>query len=446
MATRFGVDHRVAVLGLARMTEAAGEAFLVIVLPVYIASGALSGTMLGMSVALFTGVVLSATGLLGSLVHPIPGWLSDRLGTRKPFILGGLGARVVTFVAYLLAPTFLLVLAFRALQGLGGALSTPTTLALIDEYSEDDTRGGGMGVYSAFRLTGTGAGPIVAGLILVGGPYDVRVLGRSVTLSAFEAAVVVAVLAVALSILVVVAFVQDAEDTRARDRSEVAFEVRGRDQLLDPVFVLSVAAFFFGVTLTMIATIQPVINERLGQSSAWFGLQYSAFLVAMVLLSLPFGALSDRTGRRPWLLWAWLVLAPATLVQGFVTTPVQMLVARVGQGIASAMAFAPAVAMVGDHAVHTDTGAGSRLSMFTMFMGVGLATGPLVSGALVDFGYPVPFVFATALSAVGFVLVYAQTEETHREFRGGGAVPFRERLGGDRPGDAPEAAGAEGEP
>lgn len=423
-----GVDHRVAVLGLARMTEAAGEAFLVIVLPIYIASGTLGGTLLGLPEALFTGIVLSASGLLGSFFHPVPGWISDRLGRRKPFILGGLGARIVTFLGYLLAPTYLAVLALRAIQGLGGALSTPTTLALIDEYSESDTRGGGMGVYSALRLAGTGAGPIAAGIILQGGPYDVGLLGRTASLSAYEAAIVVAIAAIAASFVLVTLFVRDAEDTRAHDRGEIAFEVRGRDRLLDPVFVLSVAAFFFGITLTMIATIQPAINARLGQSEAWFGLQYSAFLITMVFLALPFGLLSDRTGRRPWLLGAWLFLAPATLAQGFVTTPVQMLVARVGQGIASAMAFAPAVAMVGDHAIHTETGTGSRLSMFTMFLGIGLATGPLVSGALVQFGYPAPFVFATGLTVVGFLLVYTQTRETHEDFRGGEAAPLRDRF------------------
>lgn len=440
MSRVFGVDHRVAVLGVARMTEAAGESFLAIVLPLYIASGLLTGSRLGLSIPLFTGIVLSATGLLGSLVHPIPGWASDRVGRRKPFILGGLGARVVTFTGYLFAPTYLALLALRGVQGLGSALSTPTTLALINEYSDLETRGGGMGVYSAFRLVGSGLGPIVAGVIVALGPYEGELLGWSLGLNGFEAALVVAIVAVAGSYVLVWLLVFDAEQTQPLDRTDVAFEVRGRNTLLDPVFVLSVAALFFGITLTMIAAIQPAINARLGQSSAWFGVQYAAFLITMVVLSIPFGKLSDRTGRRPWLLAAWFFLAPATFAQGFVVTPVGMLLARFGQGIAAAMAFAPAVAMVGDHAVRTETGSGSRLSMFTMFLGVGLAIGPLVSGALVGYGYAVPFVFATGLAGLGFVLFATQTRETHEAFRED-PPRFRERL---RSGP-PEPSGADGD-
>lgn len=419
MATLLGADRRVAVLGIARMTEAAGETALVVVLPLYIASGVLSGGRLGLTEALLTGIVLSATGLASSLFQPVPGRLSDALGRRTAFILGGLGARAITFVGYLFVPTYLLLLLLRGLQGLASSFVVPTTLALISEYSDVGTRGAGMGVYTALRLVGSVAGPILAGLIVALGPYAVPTGDGPATLSGFQVALLAAAVAAAASFLLVFVFVSDPVETVPRDRSALSLPVLGRPgRLLDPVFVVSAGAFLFGINISMIAAIEPLINERLGQTAAWFGVQYAAFLFAMVVFATPFGVLSDRHGRLPWLVLAWFVLVPSTLAQGFVVTPAGMLLSRLGQGFAAAMAFAPAVAMVGDRARHLEAGDGTQLSMFTMLLGVGLAAGPVFSGYLVRFGYPTPFVAAAALGVVGFVLVVTQVDETHEDFRG----------------------------
>ncbi|MFB6171620.1 MAG: MFS transporter [Haloarculaceae archaeon] len=193
----------------------------------------------------------------------------------------------------------------------------------------------------------------------------------------------------------------------------MAVRVADDVRLLDPVFVLGFAALLFGVNITMIETLQPLLNDRFAQGSLMFSLQYGGLILALVLFASPFGTLGDRLGRRPFVVVAWLVLVPATFVQGFVVTSAGMLLTRLLQGLASAMAFAPAVALVGDVAERDGRGAGTQLAVFSMLLGVGLATGPLYSGFLVQFGYPVPFVTAAVLATVAGVLVYTQVPETH---------------------------------
>jgi MFS family permease len=83
----FDVDQRIITLAIARMVDSFGNSFLIVVLPLYIASGAVSGGTFGASEALITGIILSAFGFFNSFLQPFTGRISDRFGRRKLFDL-----------------------------------------------------------------------------------------------------------------------------------------------------------------------------------------------------------------------------------------------------------------------------------------------------------------------------------------------------------------------
>ena len=412
MAEILGSDSRVVVLALARMTEAMGNSMLVIALPLYIASGALGGGAFGLTEAFFTGVILSATGLMSSLGQPFTGRISDWAGRRQPFVFGGLGVRTAALVGYIFAPTNAALALFRVVQGIGSAFTVPAALALISEYSTTGNRGGSMGIYTAFRLAGSLVGIFAAGLLLSTAAYDLPELGA---VGRFPLVLGIAATGAGLSTILVGLFVHDPEETEPLKRRGILINVFSddADRLLDPVFVGGLSALLFGINISMIETLQPMINERLAQGSFMFSLQYGGLILALVLFASPFGTLGDRFGRRPFIVGAWFILIPATFVQGYVVTSTGMLVTRLLQGVASAMAFAPAVAMVGDFAEQENAGVGTQLAVFSMLLGIGLSIGPLYSGFLVQFGYKVPFVTAAVLAALAAALVYTQIPETH---------------------------------
>ncbi|GAA0726222.1 MFS family permease [Halorubrum trapanicum] len=414
-------DRRVIVLALARMVGAAGNSFLIVVLPLYITSDVvdiegLLGAEVGVGAAAVTlteplliGIVLSLFGFLNSLSQPFTGRLSDRVGARRPFVLAGILLLGTASGLYTVATSYPALVALRAIQGLGAALIIPATVALVNEYAASDTdRGGNFGVYNTFRLIGFGFGPVVAGAVVEGGPYDLSAVGLPV-LDGFDAAFVAACAGAYLSFALVFLLVHDADDT-AEAGDDVSIRVRGEDRLLDPVFTLGLATVAMGACIALFATLQNQVNVRLDQPPVWFGAQFAAVTIANVIFQVPVGRASDRIGRRPFLLAGFVLLIPTTFLQGVVTEPALMMLVRLGQGVAVACVFAPSLALAGDLAREGESG--TTLSVLTMGFGFGVALGPLASGWLYGFGFVVPFAVGAAAAALALVAVFTQVEET----------------------------------
>jgi EmrB/QacA subfamily drug resistance transporter len=101
---------------------------------------------------------------LGSLIL-LGGSLGDIFGEGRIFAIGvgGFGAASLLCA---LAPTIGLLIAFRALQGVFGALLTPSSLAVIVATFPARERGPAIGTWTAWGTIAGALGPLVAGLIL----------------------------------------------------------------------------------------------------------------------------------------------------------------------------------------------------------------------------------------------------------------------------------------
>jgi MFS family permease len=427
-----GTDRRVVVLALARMADAVANSFLIIVLPLYIASGELalpgyeSMAVFGFPITLelLIGVALSLFGFLNSFAQPFTGRLSDRTGRRKIYILFGLLVLAATSVAYALVESYEALLVVRGIQGLGGAFVIPTTIALVNDLARSDAeRGGNFGVFNTFRLLGFGFGPVVAGLVVQAGPYR---LPYGTTLSGFNAAFGVAVVGALLSFTLVTILIEEPPmaPAKASDDLSIAVLDDSGTRLFDPIFVLGIGTLFMAISIALFATLQDPINQRLDQGPTWFGVQFSAVVIANVVLQVPIGRAADRIGRKPFLIWGLVLLIPAVSAQGIVTSPQTMLVARLVHGVSVAMVFAPSLAIAGDIAGEGESG--TTLSVLTMAFGFGTAIGPLVSGALFGYGFIVPFAVGAVLAVAALLLVVTQVEETLD-----GAVSIGTALGRD---------------
>src|SRR4051794_35263114 len=100
---------------------------------------------------------------LGSLIL-IGGSLGDVLGERRVFSFGVAGFGVASLLCAA-APTIELLVAARALQGMFGALLTPSALAVIIAAFAPAERGGAIGSWTAWTGIAFVIGPLGGGLI-----------------------------------------------------------------------------------------------------------------------------------------------------------------------------------------------------------------------------------------------------------------------------------------
>ncbi len=403
-STLFGTDSRIIALGVARMADAIGNSFLIVVLPLYIASGNISGELFGLSDSMITGLVLGLYGLVSSAFQPFAGRLSDRTGKRRLFVILGLVIFMVANFSYILVDSYKFLFLIRAVQGIAAALTITASIALVSEVSIPSNRGGNMGVYNSFRLIGFGIGPLASGILIETGPYTLPYVGE---VNGFVAAFFVAGFMALISSILVSLMVNDPVET-VPNHEKVVFRVTSDNpnHFLDPIFALGLATFIMSTGFALLASIEPEVNRRLSQGAFLFSIEFSA-LVGMLAIVQPFvGKLSDKHGRKVFILTGLICLVPITLAEGFATEPWQMIVGRLLQGISAAMVFAPALALAGDLAKKGQ--AASQLSILTVAFGIGISSGAFISGYAIRFGFITPFAVGACLAAIGAVIVYTQ--------------------------------------
>jgi EmrB/QacA subfamily drug resistance transporter len=107
-----------------------------------------------------TGYLLTLSGLL------LPaGALGDRYGRRRMFMIGTVWFAVASALCGI-APGAGLLIAARVLQGVGGALLTPASLAILEASFTPDDRARAIGAWSGLGGLAAAAGPLVGGYLI----------------------------------------------------------------------------------------------------------------------------------------------------------------------------------------------------------------------------------------------------------------------------------------
>ena len=373
------IPREIWVLVAAAFVIALGFGLITPVLPQYAQSFGVGATA--------SSIVVSTFAFFRLTFAPVGGRLISRLGER-PVYLTGLLIVAASTGATAFAHSYWQLVLYRGLGGIGSTMFTVSAVALIVRLAPPEIRGRVSSAYgSAFLLGGIG-GPVVGGLL---GNLGLRVpfLVYAVELVAAAALVGGLIRPHAL---------RPAADAPVRPLFTV------REALRDNAYRAALGSSFangwanFGVRNAIL----PLLAAAVIGKEPWVAGMALAVFAAGNAVGLTFsGRLSDRRGRRPFIIGGLLISGTATLVTGWAgNLPVLVavsVIAGLGAGTLNPAQQASLADVVGN-----DRNGGRALATVQMAADLGSITGPILAGVLVDRGS-----FALAFGATGAITLLA---------------------------------------
>ncbi|CAH0122040.1 MULTISPECIES: MFS transporter [unclassified Paenibacillus] len=316
-----------------------------------------SATAMGVLFGSYAVAMLAAT--------PFFGKLSDRIGRRKPLLLGLIGLALST-VLFMFAGSMFMLIAARFIQGIAAAATWTAALALVADLFPQASRGKVMG----FALTGISTGsllgaPVGGWLFEAGGHMTPFVTAAGLTLLNF----------------VLVLFLLQEGKRAASEQTSLFSLLRNRSVLYIAIVILLAES-----CLTLMEPTLPVfLTEHLLLSPLALGLLFGAMTLAYGVVAPVSGSLADRYNPRILMLIGLGCLAvtmPLIVVSQNIW---QVAIAGLLAGGSVGFALSPTLPTLGQIVDRDGSGSyGVAYSLFNMFHAVGMIIGPLVGGVLTD--------------------------------------------------------------
>jgi MFS family permease len=378
----------------------AGIGFTLPYLPLYLGQQGLSDRAIGL--------ISTLAALAGLAQFPVGLW-SDRLGRRKPFLVGALAIlAVATWLISRSQPPLVLgiLVVLFAENGLCRAIVESLTGAAVAALARPDEVGAALGALRFWK-------PIGIILVALAGSYLVE---RGGVGSILPKLAVVQGLAVAAALMI-----QEDEAYRtggparpecglglSRDRRSPGFGLRDRalGAFLVAMVVFHVANAPAGVYLGLF------LKRSMHAPERYLSYAFIVSMIAWMLVVWPAGALADRFGRRPLLLFGWATMAARLALVALAKSPIQVVAIQALDGLANGLFAVVAAAWVTDRLADPRRAGEAQVLVGTSLV-LGSAIGPALAGLLVNpLGYRGLFGLLAGLGLVATGLVAALVPET----------------------------------
>jgi MFS family permease len=374
-----GIAGNVLILGLVSFLTDFSSEMIYPLLPVFLT------TVLGAGPA-FLGVIEGVAESTASLLKLFSGIASDRVLDRKKLVLSGYGISSCArpFIAAATGP--LAVLFIRFADRVGKGIRTSPRDALIADSADPAIRGKAYGFHRSMDHAGAIAGPLTATLLLAYCTTDLRTV--------FWLSAIPGVLAVLLIIF------------KVREVARKKGPSNGRFLRLFPrgklrAYILVLFLFTLGNSSDAFLLLKA---GQLGVTPVMIPILWAFFHVVKMSASMPFGALSDRMGRRGIIVAGWSVYALTYAGFSFASTELHVWLLFTFYGLFYGLTEGVEKAFLVDIAGREERG--SAFGWFNFAVGIGALPASLIFGCIWQgVGPDAAFGFGAGMAALAAVLL-----------------------------------------
>ena len=354
---------------------------------------------LGVSVAT-VGLIDGIAEATASISKVFSGYISDRIGRRKPLILLGYGLGAITKPLFAMAGSAPVVLGARFADRIGKGLRGAPRDALIVDVTPEAIRGRAFGLRQTLDTVGAFIGPLLAIALMAAFANDIRLVFW------------VAVIPAALAVVCVIFGVEDQPQTGPAKPGRPPIVLADIKQFKGP--------FWAVVALGVIFTLARFSEAFLVLKASAEGLPLTFAPVVLVVMNvvyslgaLPAGIASDRVSARVLLGWGLVCLILADLVLAQIPGLPATFVGIALWGLHMALTQGLMAKLVADHApVHMR---GSAFGLFNLATGITMLAASVVAGLLWDrLGMGATFAAGAAFASSALVLLLVAPRPARR--------------------------------
>jgi MFS family permease len=332
------------------------------------------------------GLIFGSFSLTRTFFLPFFGRCSDRFG-RKPFIVWGLLAYAVAAPVLGLCTSVEALIAARFIQGIASAMIMPVVQAYVGDITPEGSEGLSMGTFNMSIFLGLSLGPMLGGWIQdhLGLPFAFGMMG-----------------ALSFAGFALCFFLLPGVGTEPAVRSPMPAVAWGCLLRNGPLVGLFVYRMAYTGCIGVIWGFLPVLaDNRFGLSASSIGLLVTLGVFTSGLLQTPMGWVADRVSRRLLVISGGMISCLAVGSFGLVDSFADLFRANLAFGIGGGLAMPSVMAMAMAAGARTG-GMGSVMGLITMAHSLGMLTGALVAGLMMDlYQLEAAFFLAMTMMALG---------------------------------------------
>lgn len=336
------------------------------------------------------GVIEGIAESVASLLKVFSGYLTDKYHNKKPVAFLGYATGLVYKIGLLIASSWTGILVARAIDRIGKGIRTAPRDVLVSESADKKSIGKAFGIHKAMDMSGSAIGIFVA----------YRLLAKGHGVFDYKKLFLISIIPAILGLIALLCVKEKKQELPIKGREMFWHRLKDLNVNLK-LYLLVTFIFTLGNSSNTFLLLRA---KSVGFTDTNVVLLYLLYNITAALLSIPFGKLSDKIGRKKVLVAGYITFAIVYFGFAWASKTTTLVIAFIIYGFYTAMVAGAERALIAE--VSPPELKGTMLGLHSTIVGIALLPASIIAGLLWNvFGASVPFAFGASLSLLAAVLL-----------------------------------------